>query len=801
MEHHHAEYEEELRAEIDAKHASIQDLKQRLSELKTVIDDKDRTIDRFRDLTQTHRDEIHQLKAQLRAETGELETLKGTAHSALNQTLSLRALAAAAREHEAEAAKQRIHAEQASVENAFFRALIPSSILSELDQKMLRVRLRLGRVAGKADILIQYVRKDLDAVLQTQTSSASTASVDPTKDATATGTTTLLDSARSIQQLLLGEKLAAVSCQAQEDLFLLECHLTTEDEFAHACALLDTPAVGAVEAALDNGLAAFADGTLLASRNAGDATVYDRLVSTLDEWCASRNATASAAAEGFPLRCAVVKLHARKSVLSLACSLAVMLTFARSVRLFVASPENDAREDLRTQLLPVVDKLIDGLAALAATSQHFYRRAEIDLAPSDEDLDGVVAIGGDVVELIHAYASESQSLWVLVEEQLAFSRLQDAPVESLVEAATDSLVTLVAALNDKIASLFKSVCRGAFTDAVAPRARDRSAHDDGRPQWRMRAQAIHSELLHASTLRGSLNELSDVCQALQARIRELERSDSQYRVVTQKLESEVLRLTDVIAQAGSDKATLEAQLTLEREQFAATLDESHKEKASLDALNRELRKQLKRSSDAGAALSASTGSSSSRNKTVSALSHGDAEAFRQAFAHLHRELRHVRSVLATERLERALGPSAPPSTTAPSARVQASLKQVATFATHVKAQMAMPRLVDLSSHAVSPHSQLVTHALAQTKRRDALAALQANVSAAMRADGWSDDIVRAIERGESVFGWQPPEMERPAVLQSRVTLRARSECPSALPVIPLLLNRSDVAQLSRALVC
>lgn len=799
MEHQHAEYEDELRVEIDSQRVALQEAKQALADQKTVIEDKDRTIARFRDLAQTHREEINQLKAQLRVETGELETLKGTTHSALNQTMSLRALAAAAREHEAEAAKQKINAEQANLENTFFRAIIPNSILSEMDQKMLRVRLRLGRIAGKADILVQYLRKDLDVVLQQDTKEG--------------GNLNLLDSGRSIQQLLLGEKLAAVSCQAKEDLFMLECHLTTEEEFVQGCTQLDTTQVGVLESALDIGLAAFATGTLLSSR-AGEVTAYDRLVTILDEWHNTRSSTAVApAAEGFPLRCAVVKLHARKNVLSLFFSLAVMITFARSVRLFVLSPENEAREELRAKLLPFVEKLIEETSLIVTVCQHFYRRAEIDLAPSDEDLDGVVAVGGDVVELIHAYASESQSIWMLLEDQLSFGRLQEAAVDDLVSFSQDSLLSLVSSLKDKISSLFKSVCRGAFTDAVAARSRSRNNEEapEGRPQWRIRAQSIHTELLNASSLRGSLNELNDVCQALQSRIRELERSDSQYRVVTQKLESEVLRLTDVISQSSNEKSQLEDQLTKEREQFAFTLDESHKEKAALDSLNRELRKQLKRSSDAGAAAA----SSASNRGNKSSLSQGDAEAFRKAFEQLHNDLRHVRGTLAKERLDRILGPEA--SAVQQSKRAEPtvsehlaeSLSKVSKFSNQVKAQMSMPRMVDLKNSVEPAHGQFMSTKLAQSKSLRTLAELRAQVSSALHEDGWGADVVSAIDRGENVFGWQPPEMERPALLLSRVTLGGggvswkigSKRDASSLPVVPLLLNRSEVKQLSQTLVC
>lgn len=817
MEHQHAEYEDELRAEIDAQRAGLTDAKQAVADHKTIIDDRDRTIARFRDLAAAHRDEIEQLKAKLRIESGALANLQGATHSALNQSMGLRTLAAAARAHEADAAKHRVNAEHASLEIAFFRAVVPSAILSEADERMLRVRVRLGRIAGKADVLVQFLQKDLEFGLQQESATES-----------GSGGGSLLESARSIQQLLLGEKLAAIACQAREDLFLLECHVTTEDEFAQSCMELDASPVSALELALDVGLAAFADGSLLASQTGNETTAYDRLATALDDWRSSRQAaTAAAASDGsqptdadaFPRRCAVVKLQARRSVHSLSFSVAAMLTFARSVKLFVAGGGGASESDaLRTQLLPPVDALVTEAAALVGTSQHFLRRAEIDLAPSDDDLDGGVAVGGDALELVHAFAAESQSLWVVLEDQLSFGRLQgDAPADVVAPAAASaavSLLGLVTALKDKVGVLFKQVCRGAFTDAVASRARSRST-DLGRPQWRLRADAIHAELLHASSLRGQLHALGDVCQALQSRVRELERSDSQFRVVTQKLESDALQLANTLAHAVSDKAQVDAQLTREREQFAASLDESHKEKAALDALTRELRKQLKRSSDAGAAAASGGSGSGSRTKATG-LSHSDAEAFRHAFAQLSSDLRRVRGTLAKERLDRVLGAqpvgsagstgsvgSQPPRV---SDRLAGSMRRVAAFSAQVTAKFAMPRLVDLTQHAsaIAAHSAFVATKLTQAKVRHTLAELQTQIGGAMRADGWGDDVVRAIESGESVFGWQPPEMERPALLLGRVTLRGYGgdDATVARPtVVPLVLNCSEVAQLAQALVC
>ncbi|RLN48841.1 hypothetical protein BBJ28_00003128 [Nothophytophthora sp. Chile5] len=803
MEHQHTEYEAELSDEIDSQRASLQELKQAVADQKTVLEDKERTIARFRDLAHGHREEIAQLKTQLRAESGAVESLKGTTHLALNQTMGLRALAVAAREQETEAAKQKLVAEQARLENSFLRAVVPSSILSSTDQKVLRVRLTLGRVAGKADILLQYLKKELDVVLQQPGS----APQEDGKEETATPPTT---TTASVQQLVLGDKLAAVSCQAKEDLFMLECHLTTEEEFTQGCAALDTSQTAALESVLDSALTAFSEGAFLVGpRGGGDvAAVYERLLQTSEEWHASRMDERSAAsgAEVFAARCAVVKLRARKSVAKLAFSLSAMATFLRDTKSLLASPEmpdNAETTALRSELVPVLDKCLEEVLAVLNVALLFYRRAEIDLAASDDDLDGLVAVGGAVVASIQSYAAEAETLWTALQAQLTQAGLLEhaSTAAELLEFAQQAVHDKTVALKEKLASLFKLVCRGAFTDAVAPRARkEPSDGASGRPQWRIRAQAIHQELLDASTLRASLAEMTELCNALHQRIRELERAESQHRVVAQKLESDALQLSERVVAVAGEKTQLETQLAKERDQFDVALDESNKEKTSLDALNRELRKQLKRSSDAGA--SAKNGSSSS-GKT-STMGAADAEAFRLAFQQLHSELLGVRATLAKERLEQRLGSTVGVNALAskPSDRLAQSLKEVAAFSRQVKAQLAMPRLVDLKRAATatgeSAHAQLVAEKLQQSRAQRDLAALRERVGAAMQADGWGQDVTTAIARGESVFGWQPPEMERPPVLLGRVTLGGGGASTAA---VQLVLNRSEVQHLSQALVC
>ncbi|ETL91765.1 hypothetical protein F441_10065 [Phytophthora nicotianae CJ01A1] len=804
MEHQHTEYEAELRDEIDSQRATLQELKQAALEQKTVLEDKERTIARFRDLAHSHREEIAQLKAKLRAESGAVESLKDTAHLALNQTMGLRALVAAAREHETEAARQRIISEQARLENSFLRAVVPNSIFSETDQKVLRVRLTLGRIAGKSDILVQHLKKDLDTVAQQPIASGQT------EDEKDEGVSI---QAVSVEQLVLGNKLAAVSCQTKEDLFMLECYLTTEDEFTQGCSTLDTSQTSALESVLDSALSAFSEGALLNGPRGGDiASLYDRLVQTSEEWHASRIAQVSSGsnAEGFGARCAVVKLRTRKNVAKLAFSISSIVTFLRTTKSFLASsemPDDDQTTALRSELIPVLDKCLGELLSVLNVAQLFYRRAEIDLAASDDDLDGLVAAGGEVVASIQSYAAEAQSLSTALQSHLAHDGLMEhsRPTEELVRFTQQAVYDHAVAFKEKVALLYKLVCRGAFTDAVAPRTRSENPDGaSGRPQWRIRAQTIHQELVDASTLRSNLAEMTELCNALHQRIREFERADSQHRVVAQKLESQVLQLTESVAAMTSEKTQLEAQLAKEREQFDVALDESNKEKTLLNSLNRDLRKQLKRTSDAGSSVK---GGNTGTGAKGSAMSAADADAFRRAFHQLHTELHTVRSTLAKERLEKLLGSNAILNTRnsapKPSDRLANSLKEVATFSRQVKAQLSMPRLVDLkqaaSSTGSSAHAQLVAEKLQQSRVQRDLNTLRERVGAAMQEDGWGQDVTNAITRGESVFGWQPPEMERPPVLLGRVKLGTSSSTSSQS--VQLVLNRTEVKHLSQALVC
>ena len=60
----------------------------------------------------------------------------------------------------------------------------------------------------------------------------------------------------------------------------------------------------------------------------------------------------------------------------------------------------------------------------------------------------------------------------------------------------------------------------------------------------------------------------------------------------------------------------------------------------------------------------------------------------------------------------------------------------------------------------------------------------------MRDDNWDHDVTNAITHGECVFGWQPPETERPFVSQGHEKLG--SSAKSSSQCVQLVLNRYEV---------
>ncbi|KAJ0410333.1 hypothetical protein P43SY_002665 [Pythium insidiosum] len=330
--------------------------------------------------------------------------------------------------------------------------------------------------------------------------------------------------------------------------------------------------------------------------------------------------------------------------------------------------------------------------------------------------------------------------------------------------------------------------------------------------------ALASSSQRPSQIPASAAELSEENMKLRAAIKALhDRNADEKNELNKKLRqlqrecAELVNLQEEVEQL----ARLEEQLTREREQFNAALDESHKDKIALDNLNRELRKQLKRSSD----MEASMQSGSSRTK--SALSQGDAEAFRKAFGHLHQELHRVRAQLAHERLDRVLGPSVAHRSLNPcpsSNRLAQCSREVARLSNDIRTRMSMPRMVDLTKTSAS--DQRLQLKLESSKIAQSLADLRSRISSVVKEEGLSAAMAHAIEQGEIAFGWQPPEMERPSVLVGRVTLRPFATTarppnhdddddvdamvdvePTPPPPVPLLLNPLQVHQLSRALVC
>ncbi|CAI5744902.1 unnamed protein product [Peronospora destructor] len=565
---------------------------------------------------------------------------------------------------------------------------------------------------------------------------------------------------------------------------MLECHLTTEDEFTQGCSALDTSQTAALENVLDSALSAFSEGSLLnGARDGSDAaSLYERLVQTLEEWHGDRLIQVSLAlgAEGFGARCAVMKLRARKSVAKLAFSISSIVTFLHTAKNLLESsemPDDEHTAALRTELMPLLDTCLGELLSVLSVAQLFYRRAEIDLAASDDDLDGFVAAGGEPITFIQSYAMEAQLLSATLQSHLDRDGLLENVIstEELVQFMQQNVYDHAVAFKEKLALLYKLVCRGAFTDAVAPRMRNEHTDStNGRPQWRICAQSIHQKLVDASTLQNNLTQMTELCNALHQRIHEFGRADSQHRVIAQKLECQVLQLTESVTTITSEKAQLELQLSKEREQFVVALDEFNKEKTLLSSLNRDLRKQLKRTSDAGSSAKSVSGGSGGVKGSV--MGGTDAEAFQRAFHLLYTELHTVRAALAKARLEKLLGPNIDLNTRTlspkKSDRLANSLMEVATFSRQVKAQLSMPRLVDLKQAAspagASARTQLLADKLQQSRVHRDLAALRERV-------------------------------ERPPVLLGRVKLGSSSA--SNPQHVQLVLNRFEVKHLSQALVC
>ncbi|KAI9913537.1 hypothetical protein PsorP6_005562 [Peronosclerospora sorghi] len=429
--------------------AAVKMLHERSSEEKAELSKKLRQAQRENAELVSLREEVEELtttKKQLESETEELKELLdiANAYETMVEDLTEKNLTLGEKLAELETTVQSF-----------------DSIFSETDQQILRIRLTLGRIAGKSDILLQQYQKYLDAVTLSRPSDSQQDDDKETGVSTATVT---------FEQLVLGEKFAAVSCQAKEDLFMLECHLTTKDEFTQGCAALTTSPTAALENVLDAALSAVSEGALLGhARRGGDvASLYNRLVQTLEEWHLDRVTQVASAleSESFGARCAVVKLRSRKNAAKLAFSISSMVTFLHTTKSLVASSEmaNDEQSTAwRTELVPVVDKCLGELLSVLNLAQLIYRRAEIDLATSDDDLDGMIAAAKERLEKVlgadagwtRRMAPRKKAAWLTqslvevatlsrhVKAQLALPRLVDLKQSASCTGASahDQLIT------------------------------------------------------------------------------------------------------------------------------------------------------------------------------------------------------------------------------------------------------------------------------------------------------------------------------------------------------------------------
>jgi hypothetical protein len=762
MEHHHAEYEAELRSEIDLQRSNVNSLKQSIVEKTTTIEDKDRAIVKLRDLVQKNREENSQLRTQLRLDAGELESVRGAAHEAMNQTLNMRGLMESAYTAQVEAARYRLDAQQAQKENNFLRAVIPNAIFGEQDRKSLQIRLQLISVSEKSDILLHLLWKTWE--LSKEQLELVEGAIDD----------------QFLHEIELGSKLMCLWYITKENLFRLECFRTTKDEFFRLCTKLDIPLLASIEVTLDEMISGFRGN----GRIGAELSTISTLLSSIDELSTMFSSGLNILTNntGLP-ECGVLKYFVRKEMSKIMNDL-VKIASVVKLKFKELVIDEDTCSDLKRSIQIVPEQLFGELGVLLSLSFQLQHRCEIDLSPADDDLLGDAAPGGEILDCVSDFLQEMENFMCILEEIRA---VRSWKVFS--EFVEKSLFTFLSVAKEKLLVVFKSICRGSLTDAVIS-----SSHQkiEGKPQWQIRAQEICSELMDAMRVRENLEEATQLCQDLHMRIRDLERSDGQYRVVNQKLESEVIRLSDDLQVILQEKKHLESQITKEREQFESALDESHKEKVYLDTINRELRKQSQRSVNVGNLPETSKG----RRERGPVF---DDIEVQHLIHHLKSQILIEKSSVAKHRIRELFESNEWSHKTLSMDVVAQSLEKVMDFSYKLQQEISMPRLVNLNSTNKRPHNAFISDKLCRTKQVSRLNLLRKEIAKSLVEDGWEVEIVNSFSNLDHIFGWQPPVLEHPPRLHGRVFLN-RNMIRSG-PSAPLMLDSNDLRKLSSILSC
>ncbi|KDO26757.1 hypothetical protein SPRG_20565 [Saprolegnia parasitica CBS 223.65] len=555
-----------------------------------------------------------------------------------------------------------------------------------------------------------------------------------------------IEKARLAYEWALGVRLLQVRlaiAHAQQSL-----HTAGDTAFQSLLVQLDGPSTHQLDVALDGVLISLGvDGGLSGGSDAQPSS-SDRLLSVAAEWSAL-----------FPLthvtQASLVKLQAQAhaSILSLHCAIAFL------------------HDDLPLELRGAVWNLALQVA----------RRAELDLggeaSSSDDDDDDsemrhvlATVVGGVVLEQLQAYAIESGDL---------------------------TTETQLQSFKERLAVLYKAVAKGALTDAcvLVPSAVPPARRQ---PTWELRAEMVRSELASASTLLTSLEETTDVCHTLQARLKELEKAESQSRVIVQKLEHDVTRLSDAISAETSLTSKLQSQLTQERAQFEQMLSEQNKERAALESAHRQLRKQLRRNSDLPSTPTKTT-ESSTPSSSSSTVSTSQVRALEAALAEMHVAMQRLRQETALERLEAALAPLPP---VRPPTKLAACLDNVRRVESQVLAMASLPSLYVVGgtrTTSASPATSSHIVPLAKTIEK-----LRAEIASTAATEGFGADVIAAVRANEVAFAGRSVDSVHASAadVPARVgRLTFPGPRKAACSAVKVVLSSSELHTLSRALLC
>ncbi|KAG9399133.1 hypothetical protein AC1031_012095 [Aphanomyces cochlioides] len=713
MEHQADLLAKELQNELAASKQKVNELQAAQAVAATALQDKDRTIQRFRDVVQRNRDEMSALREKLRMEAGELEAMKDSTQSIMSQSLQLRHALRAARASGLDAARFKLQAQEMRLEHAWWQQLVPTSILVDTDRRQIQIRKGLLRLGTKSHWLLDAMSSPLLQPSADVSSSSPEGSKPATRPVEAALASPLLNFRRMVH---------LTARQVDE--------LTSDSKWQDFVSFLDSSGLSQVENLLDTVLSEWSRDGQLSLGTDSQPSASDRLTRAMTEWMRAVASKLETVSRTTTVSTVKLQLYALVYQLGLQCQV-----------------YQDAHE-----LQQVIWQL------------HTRLYVEIgDLTVLEDEESTVVASSS------HALVEQLQVL-------VAYSQN----------------VTSIAPFLERVKTWSKLVAKGAVTDILAP-CEDNEKQDDADkaakivPLYELRAEQIRSELAQAANLMLAVEETTEMCHKLQARVKEMEKHESHSRIVIAKHEQEIARLEEAGRDHGAAVQKLHDQLETERQQFDQLLTEQHKERAALEATNRTLRKQLRRSSDLNA--------KQLQSPTVVREVEEDVVA-KQALVELQRQLQSLRTELALARLP-TLPPSKAAVTSPTSPALATCVKQVAALASRVVATSALPELVDLNRQDRGQQDAALVKLLNDCND------VRARVAETLQVEKWSDQVQDAVRAHEVWFTGRscdprPQDHTLPLRPMGRLVFPQAGDIKNG-KVVPVVLNAAEMHLLTRSL--